>query len=154
VQIAEKLNRRHRSALACRTTREFASGDSMARASPTVLLVEDEVLISNLIADWLGERGFAVHEVSTADAALRYIDKGGTADVLFTDVNLPGSIDGAELARRARAMRPDLPIVYASGRCGYSDLGQVVPRSVFVKKPYNPADICTLLERLTESARA
>jgi CheY-like chemotaxis protein len=128
----------------------------MGRAAipPTVLLVEDEVLISNLVAEWLAERGFAVHEVATADAALRYIGSGGAADVLFTDVNLPGTIDGAELARRARAMRPDLPIVYASGRCGYGDLGEVVPRSVFVSKPYNPADICTLLARLTESAHA
>ncbi len=118
-------------------------------APPTVLLVEDEVLISNLIAGWLVERGFAVHEVTTADAALHYIGEGGAVDVLFTDVNLPGAIDGAELARRARAMRPDLPIVYASGRYGYTDLGEVVPRSVFVRKPYNPADVCTLLQRMT-----
>jgi hypothetical protein len=46
-------------------------------------------------------------------------------------------------------MRPDLPIVYSSGRFGYSDLGAVVPRSVFVPKPYDPADVCTLIERLT-----
>lgn len=122
----------------------------MARAAaPTVLLVEDEVLISNLVADWLAERGFTVHEVTTADAALRYIDDGGAADVLFTDVNLPGSIDGAELARRARARRPDLPIVYASGRCSYADLGEVVPRSVFVRKPYDPTELYKLLRRMT-----
>ena len=118
-------------------------------ALPTVLLVEDEVLIRNLIADWLGERGFVVHEVATGDAALSYIGEGGAVDVLFTDVNLPGTIDGAELARRARELRPDLPIVYASGRHGCSDLGTVVPRSVFVAKPYNPADVCTLLQRMT-----
>jgi CheY-like chemotaxis protein len=125
----------------------------MARAAtPTVLLVEDEVLISNLIANWLSERGFAVHEVATGDEAMRYIENGGQVDVLFTDVNLPGGIDGTELAMRARERRPDLPIVYASGRYGYSDLGRIVPRSVFVPKPYNPADVCTLLERLTAQA--
>jgi CheY-like chemotaxis protein len=123
----------------------------MARAAPapTVLLVEDEELISNLVAEWLGERGFAVKELASADAALDYLDAGGEADVLFTDVNLPGGMDGAELAKRARALRPDLPIVYASGRYGYGDLGRVVPRSVFLPKPYDRVDVCTLLERLT-----
>ena len=118
----------------------------------TVLLVEDEVLISALVADSLSEHGFAVHEVATADAALRYIDAGGAVDVLFTDVNLPGSMDGAELANRARARRPDLPIVYASGRYGSADFGGLVPRSVFVPKPYDPEEVCTLLVRLTGAA--
>ncbi|MEJ2374172.1 MAG: response regulator [Pseudolabrys sp.] len=120
-----------------------------AATAPTVLLVEDEVLISNLVADWLGERGFAVREVASGDEALAYIDDGGEVDVLFTDLNLPGSVDGAELAARVRAMRPELPVVYASGRYNSAELAPLVPRSVFVAKPYNPADVCTLLARLT-----
>ncbi|HEU5020069.1 MAG TPA: response regulator [Pseudolabrys sp.] len=114
----------------------------------TVLLVEDEALISALVADSLMEHGFAVHEASTADEALRYMDGGGEVDVLFTDVNLPGGMDGAELANRARQRRPELPIVYASGRYGCSDLG-LVPRSVFLMKPYDTGELCTLIERLT-----
>ena len=126
----------------------------MARAAtaPTVLLVEDEVLISNLVADWLAERGFAVHEVTTGDDALDYIGGGGEVDVMFTDVNLPGSLDGAQLAERVRQIRPELPIVYASGRFNSTEVAPLVPRSVFVEKPYDPADVCTLLERLTASA--
>ena len=116
----------------------------------TVLLVEDEVLISALVADSLTEHGFAVHEVSTADEALRYMDGGGEVDVLFTDVNLPGGMNGAELADRARQRRPELPIVYASGRYGYADLG-LVPRSVFLTKPYDTNELCTLITRLTVS---
>jgi CheY-like chemotaxis protein len=90
----------------------------MGRAAEprTVLLVEDEFLISQYVAEELSEYGFTVHESSTADDALRYIDSGAPVDVLFTDINLPGSIDGTELAIRVRAMRPELPIVYASGR--------------------------------------
>ena len=126
----------------------------MARAAtpPTVLLVEDEVLISQLVADWLCERGFAVLEVSSGDAALDYIGAGGAVDVMFTDVNLPGSMSGAQLAARVREMRPELPIVYASGRYTSAQIAPLVPRSVFVAKPYDPADVCTLLERLTASA--
>ena len=69
-----------------------------AATSPTVLLVEDESLISELVADWLHNRGFAVHEAASGDEALAYFNSGGAVDVLFTDVNLPGAIDGAELA--------------------------------------------------------
>ena len=119
-------------------------------AAPTVLLVEDEVLISNLVAASLSEHGFNVHETTTADEALRYMHAGGDVDVLFTDVNLPGSMDGAELALRARELRPDLPIVYASGRYQPTDIGALVPRSVFVSKPYDPDDVGMLLTRLTE----
>lgn len=125
----------------------------MARAAApiSVLLVEDEAMISSMVADELSEHGFAVHEVSSGDAALRYINSGERVDVMFTDVNLPGGIDGTELAIRVRAMRPELPIVYASGRYSASGLGRMVPRSVFVPKPYLPADVCTLLTRLTDA---
>jgi CheY-like chemotaxis protein len=124
----------------------------MEQATPirSVLLVEDEALISELVADALHELGFAVHEVTTGKEALRYLDSGGAVDVLFTDVNLPGGIDGTELAIRVREMRPDLPIVYASGRYSAGGLGRMVSRSLFVPKPYDPSDIATLLARLTE----
>jgi CheY-like chemotaxis protein len=125
----------------------------MARAAslPTVLIVEDEMLISHLVADWLNDRGFAVHEAASGDEALNYIDQGGAVDVMFTDVNLPGSLNGAELATAVRARRPELPIVYASGRYTSDEIAPLVPRSVFVPKPYNPAEVCSLLKRLTGS---
>ena len=126
----------------------------MGRAAEprTVLLVEDEFLISQYVAEELSDYGFTVHESSTADDALRYIDSGAPVDVLFTDINLPGSIDGTELAIRVRAMRPELPIVYASGRYGAGGLGRMVSRSVFLPKPYQPAEVCRLLARLTDTA--
>lgn len=123
-----------------------------AVAPRSVLLVEDEILISHVVAEELSKHGFAVHEVTTADDALRYINSGAAVDVLFTDINLSGGIDGTELAVRVRAMRPDLPIVYASGRYATSGPGRMVSRSVFVPKPYQPSDVCTLLARLTEAA--
>jgi len=124
-------------------------GQPITRKS--VLLVEDEVLISHLVADWLSESGFCVHEVQTADEALDYLDSGASVDVLFTDINLPGSMDGAELAQQARQRRPELPIVYASGRLCAHDIGPLVPRSIFMRKPYTPDEVCTLLARLTAS---
>jgi CheY-like chemotaxis protein len=117
----------------------------------SVLLVEDEILISTLVAEWLGDSGFSVHEAKTADEALDYLDSGAAVDVLFTDINLPGSMNGAELAQQARLRRPELPIVYASGRYRASDIGPLVPRALFMPKPYNENDVRTLLTRLTET---
>jgi len=115
----------------------------------SVLVVEDEVLISNLVADVLSASGFLVHEVTTADEALEYIDSGAAVDVLFTDINLPGGMNGAELATRAREIRPEMPIVYASGRYKLSEIAPLVPRSLFMAKPYDPNDVCAILTRLT-----
>jgi CheY-like chemotaxis protein len=127
---------------------------SRSPAGRSVLLVEDEVMISNLVADCLTESGFRVHEVTTADEALRYIRSGATVDVLFTDINLPGGMNGAELAECARQLRPEMPIVYASGRYKLSEVSPLVSRSLFVAKPYNPDDICALLTRLTAASGA
>jgi CheY-like chemotaxis protein len=129
----------------------------MSHASATarsVLLVEDEVMISNLVSGCLTESGFRVHEVTTADEALRYIKSGASVDVLFTDINLPGSMNGAELAEHARQLRPEMPIVYVSGRYKLSEVSPLVPRSLFVAKPYDPDDICALLTRLTAAGGA
>jgi CheY-like chemotaxis protein len=114
-----------------------------------VLLVEDEELISMLVADDLRDRGFAVEEVATGEEALRHLRSGAPVDIIFTDVNLPGDIDGAELAELARQMRPDLPILYASGRYAEFGLKGMVTRSLFVPKPYSPAEVCTLIERMS-----
>jgi len=116
--------------------------------STRILFVEDEVLISDMVADVLEEQGFAVHVASNADEALRHIESGAEVDALFTDVNLPGGMDGSELAVRVRALRPDMPIVYASGRWTPDAQSRLVPRSVFLPKPYDPRDAGTLLMRL------
>ena len=122
---------------------------SRTPAAISVLVVEDEVMISNLVGDCLSESGFRVHEVATADEALRYFKSGANVDVLFTDINLPCGMNCPELAEWARELRPEMPIVYASGRYKLSEISPLVPRSLFVAKPYDPNDICALLTRLT-----
>jgi CheY-like chemotaxis protein len=113
-----------------------------------ILLVEDEILISEMVADALEDQGFSVHVVSNAADALRHIESGAGVDALFTDVHLPGGMDGSELAARVRALRPDMPIVYASGRWNPDEQSQLVSRSVFLAKPYDPRDAGNLLMRL------
>lgn len=122
-------------------------------AQPTkVLLVEDDVLINAIVADELRDYGFVVFEASTGEQAIGLIENEPEIAILFTDINLPGDLDGRELAARARVMRPELPIVYASGRYAAFGLDGMVSRSLFVPKPYRPAEVCALLARLTESS--
>ena len=107
-----------------------------------VLLVEDEFLLSDMVAEVLAEHGFEVHAVANAADALRHLTCGSPCDVLFTDINLPGSVDGARLAELARQLRPDLPVVYASGSITRLDQLASVPGSTFVPKPYDPEKVC------------
>ena len=118
----------------------------------SVLLVEDEWLISHMVAQALTDWGFLVHPVSNAEDALDWINSGSAIDLLFTDINLPGSMDGTALAMRARELRPDLPVVYASGAMNAGSFRQV-PGATFIPKPYSPSDICAVIARLTAPRR-
>jgi CheY-like chemotaxis protein len=119
---------------------------SEKRAS--VLLVEDEPMISDLAIEALQEQGFEVAAVSNAGDALRRLISGAPVDVLFTDINLPGGMDGGTLARRARELRPNLPVIYTSGRRAVIEQLDPVEGSMFVPKPYDPFRIGALLDYL------
>jgi len=109
-----------------------------------VLFVEDEYLIGEWIAQSLSEQGFAVEKVSNAADALDYI-ACAAVDILLTDINLPGGMDGTALARRARELQPDLPVIYASARAALLRQEARVPGSLVLPKPYEPAVLGTLL---------
>ena len=81
-------------------------GRDMQTRRTSVLVVEDEILISNLIAEVLSEHGFEVHAVAAGEDALRYLESGADVDVLFTDIDLSGRMDGSMLAQHARAQAP------------------------------------------------
>ena len=110
----------------------------------TVLVVDDEPLILEMISEELTGQGFLVLEADTGEAALSIINSGGIVDVLFTDIRLPGDLDGWRLAATAREARPELPVIYASGYV--VEKGAAVPGSVFLKKPY-------LLSAIAETIR-
>jgi CheY-like chemotaxis protein len=113
----------------------------------SILLVEDEALICEVTAEALAEQGYDVEAVTSGEAALRHLASERRFDVLFTDVNLPG-IDGEVLARRARALRPGLPVMYTSGRKSRIEHLDPVEGSMFVPKPYDPFQVGRLLDYL------
>lgn len=119
----------------------------------SVLLVEDEPIISDIAVEALEEQGFEVEAVDNAHDALRRLKSSSPIDILFTDVNLPGDMDGAALARRARELRPGLPVIYTSGSGPAIEQLQPVIGSMFVPKPYDPFNVGRLLEYLVAAGR-
>src|ERR1700722_11522011 len=117
------------------------------------LFVEDEFLISEWVAQSLSEHGFDVQTVTNAADALRCLGSS-PVDVLFTDINLPGNMDGPPLARRARELQPHLPVVYASARANMLNPDERVPGSTFVPKPYEPTLVGRLLAAASRAANA
>jgi CheY-like chemotaxis protein len=98
-----------------------------------ILVIEDEILIRCLIADELREAGFTVIETQNADEASSYLKCGASVDLIFSDVHMPGSMNGLDLARRIRNERPLLPIILTSGRMGPEDVGGAI---LLLPKPY------------------
>jgi CheY-like chemotaxis protein len=118
-----------------------------------VLFVEDEVLVSEWVVESLSEQGFAVQAVTNAADALQHL-ASDPVDVLFTDINLPGGMDGAALARRARELRPHLPVFYASARATMLTPDARVPGAIIVPKPYEPALVGRLMTAVLRNATA
>lgn len=111
-----------------------------------VLVVEDEALICVETADTLERQGFEVHLALSAEDALRRLRDGLRIDILFTDVNLAGPMDGTTLARLARDLNPSLIVAYTSGTV--EGVAQPVSGSTFIAKPYNPDRIGHLLHEM------
>ena len=117
-----------------------------AQKSPACLLVvEDEVLIRVLLADELRAEGFSVIEAATANEALSYFQAGVHVDLVLSDIEMPGGLNGVDLIRRLRAQAPNLPTVLTSGHSP-----GVHEADVFVPKPYDARDVVDLVATLLQ----
>ncbi|MBI5318279.1 PAS domain-containing sensor histidine kinase [Bradyrhizobium sp.] len=113
--------------------------------SGTVLLVEDNPDVASVSSSLLEQLGYAVRRVADAEAALRAIELDGI-DLVFSDIVMPGKMDGLELAHRLRQIRPALPILLATG---YSDAAVNV-RGEFpiLRKPYEIHELSQAIAKL------
>jgi len=82
---------------------------------PTILVVEDEILIRLHVTDVFRELGFQVLEAADGEQAMKLLKARPDIDAVFSDVTLPGKVDGLALARWLRAARPRLPVLLTSG---------------------------------------
>ena len=115
-----------------------------------ILLVEDEWLIRTMVAEVLREGGLEVCEAETGDqAAILIAQADATYTLLVTDIHMPGRLNGIAVARLLRARRPELPVIYTTGRpdvmTGLQPLG---PREVLLAKPFALFELLTTARRL------
>ena len=112
-----------------------------------VLVVEDETLIRIAIADELENQGFKVHEAADADCAIVLIEKHPEIQLIFTDIDMPGSMDGLKLAAFVRDRWPPIKIIVTSGR-GNPDTDLLPDGSPFFSKPYEFSQIVDAIHQL------
>jgi CheY-like chemotaxis protein len=117
---------------------------------PVVLIVEDEFLIRMNAVDMVKSAGFEVVEAESADEAIIILEDRPDITVVFTDVQMPGSMDGLKLAAAIRGRWPPIKIVATSG---LRDIGEddLPAGSRFLPKPYSPVQIVGTLRELTDS---
>ena len=120
---------------------------------PIVLLVEDEPLVLLVAHDALEAGGYTVLPVQLASEALEALDtRIAELSGLVTDIRLPGGSDGWDIARRARELKPDLPVVYTTADSAADWPAKGVPNSVVVQKPYAGAQLLTAISTLMTTA--
>ena len=112
----------------------------MPEQSLTILVVEDEPLVRMDIADHLEDMGFEVLTAANADAAIEMLDLHRQIQVMFTDVDMPGSMDGLKLAAAVRDRWPPVRIIVTSGHRNVT-LADLPLDSRFFGKPYDATAI-------------
>jgi CheY-like chemotaxis protein len=122
-------------------------------ATPTVLVAEDEFIISFFLGEILRDAGFSTVLVANAhDAIAALEDSLPSISAVLTDIRMPGEADGWDVARRARELRPSMPVIYMTGDSALHRPGNGVPGSVLLQKPFADAQLISVLTSLLDPA--
>jgi len=116
-----------------------------------VLVVEDEALIRMDIADQLEREGFVVFEAANADQAIIVLDAQPSVRIMFTDIDMPGSMDGLKLAAAVRHRFPPIQIIVTSGH-RVVEISEMPDGSVFFGKPYRHEAVMASMRQLLSEA--
>ncbi|MBV8795297.1 MAG: response regulator [Hyphomicrobiales bacterium] len=117
------------------------------RSAGCVLLVEDDAEVAELVSEMLDQLGFGVIRVASANAALGALSNGRPIDLVFSDIMMPGGMNGIQLAREIRARRSGLPILLTSG---YSESAREEADREGISilpKPYRLDELCAALKK-------
>ena len=114
---------------------------------PVVLVVEDEFLVRMQAVDMIEEAGFDAIEANNADEAIRLLETRKDIRIVFTDIEMPGSMDGLRLARAIRDRWPPIELILTSGKHQFSS-NEIPARGHFVPKPYSFDALATTLRKL------
>ena len=114
---------------------------------PVVLIVEDELLLRMDAIDMIEAAGFEVVEAGNADEAIEVLESRRDITVVFTDIQMPGSMDGLKLARAVRGRWPPIKIVATSGHVEVSET-DLPEGGRFLAKPYSSVQVAGVLREL------
>lgn len=118
------------------------AGEPVPAPPPVILVVEDDVLVRTVVAAYLRECGFDVIEATSADEAIRVLQAEVRVDIVFSDVNMPGSMDGFGLAQWVRRERPWLKVILTSGAARTAkEAGDLCEHGPILAKPYDHAEL-------------
>ena len=118
---------------------------------PVVLIVEDEFLLRIDAVDMIAAAGFEVVEAGNADEAIEILEARRDITVVFTDIQMPGSMDGLKLARAVRGRWPPIKIIATSGHADVQEI-DLPEGGRFLPKPYSPVQVTGVLRELTRWA--
>jgi DNA-binding response OmpR family regulator len=119
-----------------------------------ILIVEDDADVQTIVQECLSDGGFEAVIASSGERAIELLDAAeGKYRALVTDINLrAGKLDGWHVARHAREIDPNFPVVYMSGKDADDWASQGVPNSIMLAKPFAPAQLVTALSNLLNAA--
>ena len=119
------------------------------------MVVDDETGIRDLLVEWLGEEGYAVHAAGDPAAALALLERTPGVTLLLTDVVMPGGLNGFDLARRARERHPMLKVIYTSAYSMAEVVAQARPAGEpILRKPFRQEQVVTVVRDTLGAARA
>jgi CheY-like chemotaxis protein len=115
-----------------------SSGDTLTGGNETILVVEDDVNVQATVVSVLTELGYQVIHANDGESALNIVKSGVAIDLLFSDVVMPGRLRGPDLAKEAKAIIPDLAVLFTSGytQNAMGQEGRLDPDVNFLSKPY------------------
>jgi CheY-like chemotaxis protein len=118
-----------------------------AAPKASVLVVEDEPFLRLIAVDLIEDAGFEAVAAANADQAVFILETRGDIQIVFTDIEMPGSMDGLKLAKAIRERWPPIEIIVTSGH--YDIRNDELPaRGVFFRKPYHHHEVIATLQRM------
>jgi DNA-binding response OmpR family regulator len=131
-----------------------ATGEHGVENLPVILVVEDDHLVQSVVEEALVDGGFEIAIASSGENAVELLDASdGKFRALVTDINLgPGKIDGWDVARHAREIDPNFPVVYMSGKDADDWASKGVPNSIMLAKPFALAQLVTAVSQLLNAS--
>ncbi|ALM86248.1 PAS domain-containing sensor histidine kinase [Bordetella sp. N] len=129
--------------------------DYRSPGGETVLVLEDDAEVRSISTETLRELGYLVLEAGDGPSALRLVDENPAIDLVFSDVGLPGGMNGREVAEQVHVKRPNLPVIFTSAYASQALVsdGALMPGVALLEKPFTTQQLAARVRRTLDRAR-